>query len=205
MLVTRLENPYRKANTWVIDIGTSSLLLVDVGGPGIDPLLALIKEAGRSVGAVLLTHEHADHCLGLNELAEYFPFQLFCSQSCAVNIRNKRQNFSFYSDEIPVFEVTRQATIVEHGVPIDFEGIIIEGIETPGHSPGSMCYRLSSGLFSGDTILRHGRPPLSFPHSNRQHYEDSIASLKPLLEPGMVIYPGHGESFEVDDSFIAEI
>jgi hydroxyacylglutathione hydrolase len=202
MEVIRIVNKYRQANTFIINTGQKKVTVVDVGGPDIELLTTWLAENNKVVEAVLLTHEHADHCVGLNSLFEVAPFDIFCSQACSVNIKNSKQNFSFYSDEIPTFEIQHPVKIINENDRMEVGNLTISGIETPGHSPGGICFLINDAMFTGDTVLNRVVPPLSFPHSNRQDYKTSLVKLKKYLRNDLVIYPGHGESFTVDNAFL---
>jgi len=84
------------------------------------------------------------------------------------------------------------------------EGTGFTFISTPGHSPGSVCIFTKDAVFTGDTLLNNTKTPLTFPHSNRNDYANSIQKLKTLLKPGITVYPGHGEAFVVDNKFLIE-
>jgi len=84
------------------------------------------------------------------------------------------------------------------------EGTEFTSIATPGHSPGSACIFTKDAVFTGDTLLNNTKTPLTFPHSNRNDYANSIQKIKPLLKPGMTIYPGHGEPFVVNENFLQQ-
>ncbi len=76
-------------------------------------------------------------------------------------------------------------------------GLTFDVIETPGHSPGSVTLRCSNALFSGDTLFRDscGRTDLE-----GGNMETMLASLKKLsaLEGNYEVYPGHGDSTNLD-------
>jgi glyoxylase-like metal-dependent hydrolase (beta-lactamase superfamily II) len=69
-------------------------------------------------------------------------------------------------------------------------------IATPGHTPGSMCFRLEDSpvLFSGDTLFPGGPGATKFPGGDFQTIIQSIESrlFSPL--PGdTIVLPGHGD------------
>ncbi len=171
-------------------------LVVDPGTPDNDALMEYIQIHQLKICAVLLTHEHFDHCAGVNMLYNFQPFELICTQKCAENIRSSKQNYSRYHDEVDDFEIDIPATIAVDNEPLAREGFKFTFIETPGHSPGSACVFFENFVFTGDTVLNGIKSPLTFTHSNRNHYYESIQKLGKHLKPGQIIYPGHGESFE---------
>jgi glyoxylase-like metal-dependent hydrolase (beta-lactamase superfamily II) len=68
----------------------------------------------------------------------------------------------------------------------------------------NVCIFTKDAEFTGDTLLNNTKIPLTFPHSNHKDYANSIQKIKPLLKPGMTIYPGHGESFVVDEPILQQ-
>jgi len=45
---------------------------------------------------------------------------------------------------------------------------------------------------------------LPFPTATARIMQTPIQKIKPLLKPGMTIYPGHGESFVLDEPFLQQ-
>jgi glyoxylase-like metal-dependent hydrolase (beta-lactamase superfamily II) len=195
----RFKTALLDSNCYIIENYTNKIIIIDPGDPDINPLTSCITSNNKQIAAVFLTHEHADHCSGLNALYHFQPFKLFCSQACATNIGNCKQNFSFYMDTIQSFEVHIPAQIIHDGEPVTLNNTTFTFHETPGHSPGSFCIFTSDAVFTGDTLLNNTKTPLTFPHSNRKDYSNSIQKLKTLIKPGTTIYPGHGEAFLADD------
>lgn len=196
MKVHHYVNPHRFSNSYVLELADDIVVLVDVGNFDTEPLLEWIQQKGKIVSHVILTHEHADHCCGVDALGEKIPFQLICTASCEANMRNSRQNFSYYLEEIPTFEIDYQnVLIVQSGQTLTIGQHVFNFIETPGHSPGGLCVKVEDSLFSGDTILNGVKSPLTFPHSNRKEYQLSVQKIKEILTKGMTIFPGHDSSF----------
>ena len=63
-------------------------------------------------------------------------------------------------------------------------------IHTPGHSPGSSCFRHGDILFSGDTLFRDGVGRIDFQGGNIHDMRKSLARLG-ALEGDCKVYTGH--------------
>lgn len=195
MQVHCFPNPDFVSNTFIIAPADNKVLIIDPGNPDIWPIREWLSQNNSQIESVILTHEHFDHCAGVNALYEWSPFELICTEEAAKNIGNKRQNFSYYFDNTNAFEIKLPAKIVRDGDSIHWGTERFDFIETPGHSPGGLCIKTIKALFTGDTLLNKTKTPLSFPHSNKKDYQRSIEKLKNILVPGTTIYPGHGEPF----------
>jgi hydroxyacylglutathione hydrolase len=194
--IFRFINTYRQSNTYVVKLNYSNAVLVDVGDVDLNLIIKWLDTQRCKIRYVILTHEHSDHCVGVNGLAEHFDFDLICSSACSNNIKNKRQNLSLYSDEIETFQILMETKIVQDMEVLDLSGYCFQFLETPGHSPGGMCIRVGDFLFSGDTILEGIPSPVNFPHSSKQEYQKSVNKLNTIIQTDLLIYPGHGETFK---------
>lgn len=196
MNVHQIVNNFHTSNTYILELNEVDVLLIDVGN--FNQIQDWLLTHKKNVYAVILTHEHTDHCHGVNELSEYYDFKIFCSEKCAENIANSRQNFSKYIEEINTFEIVLEKNTVSDNEIIKIKEKPIKFIETPGHSPGSICILIENLLFTGDTILNGIKTPLNLPHSDKEQYKNSIEKLKKYIKKGCIIYPGHDNPFEYE-------
>ena len=191
----QLVNPGYFSNTFIIETCQQKVIIVDPGNHDISPIKTWLAQNEKTLVAVILTHEHFDHCAGVNALYKWSSFELICTETTAKNISNSRQNFSYYIDNTKAFEIKLPTNIVREGDSIYWGIERFDFIETPGHSPGGLCIKTENAFFTGDTLLNKTKTPLSFPHSNKKDYRQSIEKLKNILRSGMTIYPGHGKQF----------
>ena len=78
---------------------------------------------------------------------------------------------------------------------VEFGDLRLHSIATPGHTPGSMCFRLEGAplLFSGDTLFPGGPGNTSFEGGDFKTIISSIERrLFAPLDPSTVVLPGHG-------------
>ncbi len=68
-------------------------------------------------------------------------------------------------------------------------------IFTPGHTPGSMCFKLEDSpvLFSGDTLFPGGPGATKFPGGDFEAIIRSIDEKLFTLDPDTIVMPGHGD------------
>ena len=124
---------------------------------------------GRRLTHVLLTHGHSDHTAGVEPLKRSFQFRVWCHPADARRIREAE--------------------------PIPGEGILealpeVEVLFTPGHTPGSVCYRCGNYLFSGDTLFVDWVGRADFPGGDSAALFKSLALIRSL--PGhLIVLSGH--------------
>jgi len=79
---------------------------------------------------------------------------------------------------------------------IDVGRLRLRTIHTPGHTPGSMCFKLEHApvLFSGDTLFPGGPGATSFEGGDFRTIISSIEDrLFAPLDADVVVLPGHGD------------
>ncbi len=135
----------------------------------------LIEEElkARKFRYLLLAHNHLDHIGALRE------FQLKDFLLAA---------HPFDSDGLP-YSVD---IMLNEGDLINFGNICVEVLYTPGHTRGSLCFKIGKTLLAGDTIFDGGPGRTGSPEAFRQ----IILSLEKkifILPDDTRIFPGHGK------------
>lgn len=190
-------------NCYVLSDG-GSCVIVDPGFYSDEEFGEFLKLIGDRVpSAVLLTHAHFDHCMGVvRMLAKWPDLPVYMHPAETVSLADdtdiaSRLGLHGQSFDFPWKAVEDGATVCV-GPAADGDavsgGIVFKAIHTPGHSPGALCwYCEAAGLaFTGDTLFAGtiGRTDLA--HAD---YDSLIRSImeKLILLPGSTdIYPGHG-------------
>ncbi|VEC00595.1 Hydroxyacylglutathione hydrolase [Cedecea lapagei] len=119
---------------WVLNNEQGKCVIVDPGDAA--PVLKAIEENGWQPEAILLTHHHADHVGGVQQLRDRYP------------------NIEVYGPE-----ETRQkgaTQIVGEGDKFSLPGREYSVIATPGHTLGHISFFSFPYLFCGDTMFSGG-------------------------------------------------
>lgn len=170
-------------------------ILIDPGIANENRLLTYLKRFDFEPEYVILTHEHFDHCAGINILERYYNFHLLATRECAEKVKNDKGNLSRYTAEIiNPFEIMHPVLVVEDLQQLSLNGIELRFIKTPGHSSGSMCIQVENNLFSGDTLLET-KVPVKFPGSDKMCLQNSLKKLQEFCDSSWKVYPGHGDPF----------
>ena len=141
---------------------------------------------------IVATHGHLDHLWGAKWVTEKWqlPVQLHEADIPMAKAMQEQYELFGIGARAETFDVER----------IQNSDIRYQIIETPGHTPGSVClyWEKEKVLLSGDTLFCMGYGRTDLPGGNMAQL---IQSLDRLFElPSDVrVYPGHGESTTIGD------
>ncbi|MFC1986981.1 MBL fold metallo-hydrolase [Chloroflexota bacterium] len=124
---------------------------------------------------ILLTHNHLDHISALAQLRAELKVPLAAHTLDAGNLTS------------PPEILLSDRNVVSLG------NLKFEVLHTPGHTKGSLCFRVGRYLIAGDTIFPGGPGKTSSPAAFKQIIE-SITEKILVLPDDTQIYPGHGDS-----------
>lgn len=192
------------SNTFLVSKeDTDSCIIIDPGSKDESELLSFLLENGLNVDYIILTHEHFDHCWGVNQLLEKTEARVICTKSCAEKVCEPTNYFNkFYFDSDETYAVNRvDAAIEDLGYEIDWQREKISFIETKGHSPYGMCISIKDKLFTGDTLLLNTKPvQLKRNGASNSHLKDSLMRIYSSFSADTMVYPGHGNPFLLHES-----
>lgn len=149
-----------------------------------------IRNKGLKVTAVLLTHGHFDHIMGLDGLLEQFPVPVYAHENEKQVLESAQINLSGMYGMGYTFS---EAEYVRDGQIIETAGMKIRVIHTPGHTSGGCCYYIEEEglLLSGDTLFCASIGRTDFPTGSSSQLVRSVREkLMPLPDETRVC-PGH--------------
>jgi glyoxylase-like metal-dependent hydrolase (beta-lactamase superfamily II) len=79
---------------------------------------------------------------------------------------------------------------VDSGDTLTIGNVEVEFLHTPGHTPGSQCFRVKNTLVSGDTLFINGCGRVDLPGSDSEQMYHSLQRLKALPDDTLLL-PGH--------------
>jgi hydroxyacylglutathione hydrolase len=162
----------------------------------VDAIKNEIEKQNLNLKAALITHGHADHTNGIEQLLKSYDIPIMVSENEASfykpigeNIKEVKKDFNFKLGD------------KENQLDINF-------IHTPGHTPGSQCFFIKTAqksysqannieieakhiLLSGDTLFLDGCGRCDMPGGDADVMFDTIANTLMKLPDDTVIFPGH--------------
>ena len=178
-------------------VSDGEAVLVDAGAHP-DDIDAALQKRGLRLRAILLTHGHFDHILGVEAIAEKHRVPVYIHENDEEMLSDGMKNaYSvFFGGEWGEFH---GAGTFRDGDVLTIFGEEIEVIHTPGHSEGSVCFKVGNSLFTGDTIFSRGTGRCDLYSGDTDKIRASIAMLD-TLPADMTIYPGHGISCSLGEA-----
>ena len=168
------------ADAWVVDPGADEEAIVKAA-----------EAEGAKLAGILLTHAHFDHIGAIPGIKARFPeAPVYVHPSDEVMFGHP---FNRLPPEYPSFP--KPAGVVDaRKFPL------AEVIETPGHTPGGVCYYFKEDgiLLSGDTLFAGSVGRTDFPGGSMTALVESLKKLKALPDLTKVI-PGHGPSTTIGE------
>ena len=164
----------------------------------IQGILDVAATDGMAITGALATHYHPDHVgggmfgievEGLAKLMELGP--------CKVHAHKEEV------EGIGVVTGLSKSDLVAHdsGDKIVVGEVEIELLHTPGHTPGSSCFRVKDALLAGDTLFLTGCGRVDLPGGDPEEMQRTLSQRLTTLPDTTILYPGHaygGESATMD-------
>lgn len=174
-----------ETNCYILYSGDSSdCIVID---PGYEPerVLEAVKALNRHLQAILLTHGHFDHVGGVREIFAQTDCDIYlCPADCAMPERMTAGPLCYTCS-------------YQEGDTLSLAGLTLRVLQTPGHTPGSVCLLCDGALFSGDTLFAGSCGRTDLPGGSWNDLQTSLSRLK-ALEGSFTVYPGHGEATTLD-------
>lgn len=185
------DNPYL-TNCWFAAADEGDEVVVVDPGFYADELWSLLQASGKRPVAVLATHGHFDHIGAAGEFCRQ-GLPLYIHEADALALTDAEAWGAGYPQ--PPVTVDEVRT-VRDGDVLEFAGFSLEVAHTPGHTPGSVCFRTDGMLFSGDLVFASSIGRSDLPNSSPDHMRSSLQRFL-TWEDANRVHPGHGPSTDI--------
>ncbi len=181
-------------NTYVLSEHDSAIV-IDPGfsnEPEFQNFKKYLSDVGTSLIAVVLTHAHVDHVLGLQRLLKDFQIPVYLNiqdlflwenfGNQATMFGLNQVGFSFIPEALPKEGLFRVGVF-------DFECLF-----TPGHSPDhtSLYFENEGIVIAGDALFKESIGRTDLYKGDFEVLQQSIQKKLYTLPDTTIVYPGHG-------------
>lgn len=167
---------------------TGEVMIVDPGA-GAQSIIEEINKQGWKAKLVVSTHGHGDHT-GAGAAVK---------EALGVPYALHQEDVHFLAEESPVEEVlpdyrppSEVDVLLKGGDQIKVGELSFLVLETPGHTPGSICIYGHGLAFTGDTLFQGSVGVTNFPYGSHARLIDSIMTKLMVLPEETLVLPGHG-------------
>jgi glyoxylase-like metal-dependent hydrolase (beta-lactamase superfamily II)/rhodanese-related sulfurtransferase len=149
---------------------TREAVLVDPVLGSTDRYLRHLREGGWQLRWVIDTHTHADHLSGCRLLAERTGAEYTMHRKAGAR---------------------HAATRLSDGSTLKAGDVLLEAIETPGHTKDSLTLKVAGRVLTGDWLFIGGAGRTDLPGGDPGEHWDSLARVIPSLDETTLVLPGH--------------
>ena len=169
------------------DKNTRECVIVDPAWD-IDGILKVIEGEEMTLKGSLVTHYHPDHVggsifgmniKGLAELMEKSPAPVYVNKHEADGLK---QVTGLSDTDLRLTDSEEKIKVGE--VDVTF-------LHTPGHTPGSQCFRVGDYLVAGDTLFLQGCGRVDLPGGDSEEMYHTLTRRLAKIQDEIVLYPGH--------------
>ncbi len=206
MLLTGFPAGMLACNCYVLAQSQGSdAIVVDPGQGAFGGLRRVLDDNRLTPVAVLLTHGHVDHIWSAQKVADSFGCPVFIHPADRSMLTDPIRGFGPRIAQVAfgaLFREPRQVIDLDRdGQTLDLGGIALTVRHTPGHTRGSVSFRVAdpadgaAGLvFTGDTLFKGSVGRTDLPGGSGRDLIGSIMTKLMVLDDGTRVLPGHGES-----------
>lgn len=174
-------------------------IIVDPGSKSEADLIEFIDREGLHPLYIILTHEHFDHCWGVNDLVLRYHVPIMCSALCGECIKDAKRNCSVFYENTEAFVIDTETISVESlNFARPFGNYEIRFFMTPGHTDASISFMMGKCLFTGDALIKDMRTVTKLPTGSIKKLKETFETYRRLQGKGYKVCAGHGESFMLD-------
>ncbi|MFN7143710.1 MAG: MBL fold metallo-hydrolase [Myxococcota bacterium] len=168
------------------DTETRECVIVDPAW-AVDDIVDVAEADGMKVVGAFATHYHPDHVGG-----SMFGFTLEGASRLVGRCGCKLHCHDKEAEGIRKVTGLSASDLVTHasGEKVSVGSVEVEWLHTPGHTPGSSCFRLKDALVAGDTLFLQGCGRVDLPGGDSETMYHTLQKLRGL--PGdTALWPGH--------------
>lgn len=175
---------------FLINEDTKEVLIVDPADRA-QKIIEWINSEGLKPVAILLTHGHFDHIMGVQGVKKEYDIPIYASKDEVEVLAEPQINVSTM---MGAYLSMKADELFSDGDVLELAGMKLKVISTPGHTIGSVCFYMEEEkvLISGDTLFEASVGRSDFPTGSSCQLIESIKTRLFVLPDDTDVFPGHG-------------
>jgi glyoxylase-like metal-dependent hydrolase (beta-lactamase superfamily II) len=154
----------------------------------VDELVSIAEGDGMKIVGALGTHYHPDHIGGqMMGMQIEGIARMLAVNPCPIHVHRADAEYVRHVTGLSPTDLALR----DGGDKIAVGDVEIEWLHTPGHTPGSSCFRLKHALLAGDTVFLQGCGRVDLPGGDKDEMERTLTQRLASLPADMILYPGH--------------
>ena len=192
-------NPVQE-NTYILYNELKECIIIDPGcyfDEERDSVTKFIQKNDLKPVMLLNTHCHLDHVFGNDYIAKTYSLVLQLHENEKPVLQYAPVSGLKYN--MPFDNYTGKFIFLKEGDKIILGTDELEIYETPGHSPGSICFycRKQNFIISGDVLFQRSVGRTDLPGGSHQTLLNSITQKLLVLPDETTVYSGHGPATNI--------
>ena len=154
-------------------------------------IIEWMKSENLKPVAILLTHGHFDHIMGVEGIRKEYGIPVYASRDEVDVLAKPQLNVSTM---MGAYLSMKADELFADGDVLELAGMKLKVISTPGHTIGSVCFYIEEEkvLISGDTLFEASVGRTDFPTGSSRQLIESIKTRLFILPDDTSVFPGHG-------------
>ncbi|OBI77678.1 MBL fold metallo-hydrolase [Mycobacterium sp. E740] len=205
MFITGFPAGMLACNCYVLALRSGAdAIVVDPGQRAMGPLRRILDENRLTPAAVLLTHGHVDHIWSAQKVADTYGCPAYIHPEDRFMLADPIKDFGPRLAQIAFGAMFREPKQVveldKDGDKVELGGVTVTIDHTPGHTRGSVVFRVDAPVgsgpgsvaFTGDTLFKQSVGRTDLPGGSGRDLLGSIVNKLLVLDDDTVVLPGHG-------------
>jgi len=174
--------------------GAEEAVVIDPSGDAAQLRLELAR-LGARCAAILITHGHWDHLLGVADLAEGTGAPVHMAEDEQALLENLPELVPAGVHARPY----KADVFLKGDEELELAGLTFQTLRVPGHSPGHLAFHADASLFSGDVLFSGSVGRTDLPGADWDTLVETLRDLTERFPAETVVYSGHGPPTTLGD------
>lgn len=198
MLVASFAAPAFATNCWIIAPNEGQeCIVIDPGMPDVSfEVMKICQEHGLKPVATLVTHGHLDHTFSVVPVCDGYGIPVYIHTEDRILLKNPEKALSQVfaaSLEGMAFSEPPDVRELRNGDVLNFLDMKIQAIHAPGHTRGSILFKIEDEiLVTGDVLFAGSIGRTDQPSGSSKDMDNTLLKKILPLPDHLRVLPGHG-------------